>query len=52
MIELKNRWYKGVKHCVIVSPVMSKLKTVLVRWDDETFDIVPIRMCWRWKKNS
>lgn len=46
-----DRWYKGVRHCVIVSP-MSKLKTVKVQWDDGTFDIVPVRMCWRWRKEK
>lgn len=41
-----DRWYKGKRHCIIVSP-MSSLKTVKVRWDDGTFDVVPIRLLWR-----
>ncbi|MCJ7829347.1 MAG: hypothetical protein MUP81_06375 [Dehalococcoidia bacterium] len=46
-----DRWYKGQRHCVIVSPKTS-MKTVKVKWDDGTFDIVPIRLCWRWKKEE
>lgn len=44
-----DRWYKGQRHCVIVS-AMSPMRTVKVQWDDGTLDIVPIRLCWRWKK--
>jgi hypothetical protein len=46
-----DRWYKGVQHCVIVS-AMSLMKTVKVKWDNGKLDIVPVRLCWRWKKGT
>lgn len=46
-----TRWYKGIKICQIISPV-SSLKTVKVQWEDGTYDIVPIRMCWRKQKEN
>lgn len=49
-MKVREGWYKGRKHCIIISP-LSSLKTVKVKWDDETFDIVPVRLCWRWKRN-
>lgn len=47
----KERWYKGTKRCLIVS-ALSPLKTVKVMWEDGTFDIVPVRMCWRKRKKE
>ena len=43
----EKRWYKGVKPCIIVSRVVTILGTVKVQWDDGSFDIAPVRMCWR-----
>ena len=46
-----DRWFKGVRHCVIVSP-KSSMKTVKVQWDDGKFNIVPVRLCHRWKRDK
>ena len=55
-----DRWYKGVRHCVIVQYFKKEdgvteyriRRNVKVQWDDGTFDIVPVRLCHRWKKES
>jgi hypothetical protein len=40
------RWYKGLVPCEIVSTI-SPMRTVKIKWLDQTHAIVPIRLLFR-----